>query len=63
MDIILLTGAAECGKTTIANSIKKKLLTDHPQLRIAVASYAAYVKSSAAMLFGWDGRKDEKGRN
>lgn len=63
MDIILLTGTAECGKTTIANSIKKKLLIDHPKLRIAVASYANYVKSSASMLFGWDGKKDEKGRN
>ena len=62
MDIILLTGAAECGKTTTANAIKKKLLTDHPKLRIAIASYATYVKSSATMLFGWDGKKDEKGR-
>ena len=62
MDIILLTGNAECGKSTIAKALKEGYVSADPTKRVAVASYANYVKSSAKMLFDWDGQKDEKGR-
>ena len=60
MKIILISGKAEAGKTTAANIIKCYLcgIGKHA----AIVPYGQYVKDTAKMIFGWDGQKDENGR-
>lgn len=60
MKIILISGKAEAGKTTAANIIKYYLcgIGKHA----AIVPYGQYVKDTAKMIFGWDGQKDENGR-
>ena len=60
MKIILISGKAEAGKTTAANIIKYYLCGIGK--RAAIVSYGQYVKDTAKMIFGWDGQKDENGR-
>lgn len=60
--IILISGKAEAGKTTAANIIKGLLLEQKRDARVAIIPYAAQVKATAKLLFGWDGKKDEAGR-
>lgn len=64
MNIILISGKAEAGKTTTANIIKEHLQNDHfPEYNVAIVPYGQYVKDTAKMLWGWNGKKDEAGRN
>lgn len=58
--IILFSGKAECGKTT-ASKMAMDSLT-RLGYRVVKLSYAEYVKQTAKMLFGWNGEKDEAGR-
>ena len=60
MKIILISGKAEAGKTTTANIIKYYLCGIGK--RAAIVPYGQYVKDTAKMIFGWDGQKDENGR-
>lgn len=60
MKIILISGKAEAGKTTAANIIKCYLCGIGK--RAAIVPYGQYVKDTAKMIFGWDGQKDENGR-
>ena len=60
MKIILISGKAEVGKTTAANIIKYYLCGIGK--RAAIVPYGQYVKDTAKMIFGWDGQKDENGR-
>lgn len=56
--IILLSGKAGAGKTTVANFMIDGL----PQSKVAgIAPFALGIKT-VANLIGWDNQKDEKGR-
>lgn len=60
MKIILLSGKAECGKSSVAKLAKERL--EALGYKVVKLSYAQYVKDTAKMLFGWNGKKDEAGR-
>lgn len=58
--IILISGKAEAGKTTLAKMIKNEL--GSPKTPVYNLSFGSAVKYIAGQL-GWDGKKDLKGRN
>ena len=60
MEIILISGKAESGKTTAANFLKKFLEVDGK--RVAKVAYADYLKSIAKNFYNWNGEKDATGR-
>ena len=60
MKIILISGKAEAGKTTAANFLKEEL--ESRGERVAITPYGRLVKDLCNMLYGWDGKKDEAGR-
>ena len=60
MKVIELCGKAGIGKDTFGNELIKQLENDGKKcLHIA---FADYVKFVCQKYFGWDGQKDEKGR-
>lgn len=58
--VILFSGKAEAGKTMAANYALNELM--YLGYRAAIIPYAAYVKDTARLLFGWDGQKNVEGR-
>ena len=58
--IILISGKGEHGKTTTARIISNKL--EENGKRVAIVPFASYLKFVCKEYFGWDGKKDEKGR-
>lgn len=56
--IILISGKARHGKDTVAD-----ILMDCLDGKITKISVAYYLKDIAKRFFGWDGNKDEAGRN
>ena len=58
--IILFSGKAEHGKTTAANMLKKML--EDKGNKVVVTRYAYYLKDLAARYCGWNGEKDNYGR-
>lgn len=65
--IVMLSGKARVGKDTVADYIIKKIANQDklsenyfPVYKIA---FADEIKRLAERVFGWDGYKDEKGRN
>lgn len=58
--IILISGKAENGKTTMAELLKEKL--EARGERVVITRYAYYLKDLAKRYCGWDGTKDIKGR-
>lgn len=58
--IILISGKAEHGKTTLANILKEKL--ESYGNKVAITRYALYLKEIAKNYCGWDGNKDAEGR-
>ena len=60
MEIVLISGKAEAGKTTAANLLKKFLELDGK--RVAKVAYADYLKSMAKSFYNWNGEKDDAGR-
>jgi len=58
--IILISGKAGVGKTTVANTFAKVLQENKKSF--LVVSFAGKVKEIARDCFGWNGKKDEKGR-
>lgn len=59
--IVLLSGKAGVGKTTVANLLLDYLTARYDKIRIGIFPFANRLKFVARML-GWDGIKDEKGR-
>lgn len=61
MEVIELCGKAGVGKDTFCNELIKQLEKSGKKcLHIAFADYLKFICSK---YFGWDGKKDEKGRN
>lgn len=64
-EIIMISGKARNGKTTLANLLLNKVfevaMDRDPVLSVAICPLAESLKNYARML-GWDGEKDEKGR-
>lgn len=60
MKLILISGKAQHGKDTVAEMIQRKLLANNK--RVLVTHYADLLKYICANYFGWDGKKDEQGR-
>lgn len=60
MKVILISGKAQNGKDTVADFLYKALVDDGK--RVLVTHYADLLKYICTNYFGWDGNKDEKGR-
>lgn len=60
MKIILISGKAEAGKTTAAKFLKEYL--ESRGEHVAITPYGQLVKDLCKMLYGWNGQKDEAGR-
>ena len=60
MKVILISGKAQNGKDTTA-SILKQTLVDNGN-RVLITHYADLLKYICTNYFGWDGKKDDKGR-
>lgn len=60
MKVILLSGKAEAGKDTVASLIKQELRD--AGYKVLVTHYADLLKYICRVYFGWDGKKDEFGR-
>lgn len=58
--IILISGKAENGKTTLANILKEKL--ESYGNKVIITRYALYLKEIAKKYCDWDGNKDKAGR-
>lgn len=58
--IILISGKAENGKTTLANILKEKL--EFYGNKVVITRYALYLKEIAKKYCAWDGNKDKDGR-
>jgi len=61
MKIILISGKAQHGKTSTAIILEKHMTLAGK--RVVRISFADYVKYICSKYYGWDGRKDEKGRH
>jgi len=61
MRVILISGKAQHGKDTMAAYIKEGL--EKCGRKVIVTHYADLVKYVCATYFGWDGKKDERGRH
>lgn len=61
MKILTISGKAEAGKDSSALIIKEKL--EEKGKKVLILHYADYLKYIASQYFGWDGKKDEKGRS
>lgn len=64
--IILISGKAEHGKTTVANMLKEHLLSKakiyNKEIKVTNMSYATTIKDYAKRYFGWDGSNETKPR-
>ena len=58
--IILISGKASVGKTTVGDFLDE-LLSEIP-LNVTSTGFADDLKKVATSIFNWDGRKDSKGR-
>ena len=59
-NMILVSGKAENGKTTTAELLKKRL--ELLGYKVVITRYAYYLKDLATRYCGWNGTKDEAGR-
>jgi hypothetical protein len=59
--VILISGKAGSGKTTIANILRKKL-TEITPISVYHGSFAYPIKKLCEVYIDWDGEKDERGR-
>lgn len=60
--IIGITGKAGAGKSTIGDLIQSHMEERSAFARVVRIGFADEVKAIAKNCFGWDGKKDEKGR-
>ena len=58
--ILLIGGHAESGKDTFAKILKNKL--EQKNKKCLIVHFADYLKLVCKLYFGWDGNKDEVGR-
>lgn len=58
--IILVSGKAQHGKDFTSSVIEELLLLDGQ--KVLITHYADYLKYLCKQIFGWDGKKDDKGR-
>jgi len=58
--VILLSGKAESGKTSVAKILKKKL--EQENKKVLLINFADYLKFVSQKYLGWNGIKDKKGR-
>jgi len=58
--IITISGKAEAGKDFVAGLMKEELETRGKS--VLIIHHADYLKYICKTYFGWDGKKDEKGR-
>lgn len=61
MKIITISGHARNGKDTLASILDRKLKA--AGYKVLITHYADLVKYVCEKYFGWDGLKDERGRN
>lgn len=61
MQIILISGKAEAGKTTTAKILKDELEKDYGK-KVLLTNYAGTLKFICKNFFDWNGEKDEAGR-
>lgn len=61
MKIIALSGKAESGKNFYANLLKN-YIEDSFNEKVCLIAFADVLKHTAKTYFGWNGEKDEKGR-
>lgn len=60
MKVILISGKAQNGKDTVASIIRNQLIADNK--KVLLTHYADLLKYICRTYFGWDGNKDEPGR-
>lgn len=60
MKVILISGKAQNGKDTTAGILKQTLVDNGD--RVLITHYADLLKYICTNYFGWDGKKDDKGR-
>ena len=60
MKVLCISGKAQHGKDTVALALKG--LMEMQNKNVLVAHYGDLVKYVCEKFFGWDGKKDEKGR-
>lgn len=60
MKVILISGKAQSGKDTVANCLHRALAFD--KKRVLETHYADLLKYVCRNYFGWNGEKDEAGR-
>lgn len=60
MHVILISGKAQHGKDTSAEIMRRSM--EDAGYRVVVTHYADLLKYICKTFFGWDGRKDEYGR-
>lgn len=61
MKIICISGKAQNGKDTTAKFLEETLTSQGH--RVLIAHYGDLLKYICRAFFGWDGKKDEKGRS
>lgn len=59
--LILISGKARSGKDTVAEIIKQYV--EARGKSVCILHYADYLKSICRTIYGWDGKKDERGRS
>lgn len=59
--VLLISGLARAGKTTMAEMLNKKL-DMYLSITKTLYSFSSPIKYLARKFFGWDGNKDDKGR-
>lgn len=60
MNVITISGKAECGKDTTAKELKTQL--ENMGYSVLICHYADLLKYICKTFFDWDGNKDEEGR-
>lgn len=60
MRVITISGKSRSGKDTIAQALKKAF--DDQGTPCLIFHYADFLKKICEVCYGWDGKKDEKGR-
>lgn len=60
LKVIMISGKAESGKNFVADIMRQKL--DENGNKVLTVAFGDYVKFLCSTYFGWDGKKDNKGR-
>lgn len=60
--VVLISGKAGAGKTTVAHNVMTKMFEKFPSLTVFNYSFASPIKYMAGAYGNWKGEKDEPGR-